>query len=105
MFLVMRHLREFLRLGPTTATVPRDPRERGPGRSKRTAAGNLAAPSSITPPKMSIYAKGVSVLMPGNDIPTYIAHPAPPPLPCPPDRVIWPPHHHIPIGDSLPSSS
>lgn len=39
---------------------------------------------------MSVYARGVSVLMPGDNMPTYIAHPAPPP--CPPERVKWPLH-------------
>ncbi|KAK2982098.1 hypothetical protein RJ640_024474 [Escallonia rubra] len=32
-------------------------------------------------PLMTIYARGVSVLMPGEEIPTFIAHPAP--APCP----------------------
>ncbi|KAK2651037.1 hypothetical protein Ddye_018526 [Dipteronia dyeriana] len=41
-------------------------------------------------PKMTVYAKGVSVLMPGEEIPTFIAHPAPPP--CPPERNLKPPH-------------
>ncbi|GLT86940.1 hypothetical protein SLE2022_050470 [Rubroshorea leprosula] len=41
-------------------------------------------------PKMTIYANGVSVLMPGEEIPTFIAHPAP--APCPPDRNLRPPH-------------
>ncbi|XP_077254095.1 uncharacterized protein LOC143893034 [Tasmannia lanceolata] len=55
-------------------------------------------PSNNASPKMSIYAKGVSVLMPGQDIPTFIAHPAPPPAPapapCPPERISWPLHHN-----------
>ncbi|CAI0407363.1 unnamed protein product [Linum tenue] len=52
-------------------------------------------------PKMTVYANGVSVLMPGDNIPTFIAHPAPvptfapqlqppPPMPPPPP----PPHQH-----------
>jgi hypothetical protein len=45
--------------------------------------------------QMTVYASGVSVLMPGDDIPTFIAHPAP--MPCPPARFLWPPHHHIPL--------
>ncbi|ERN03412.1 hypothetical protein AMTRI_Chr02g219130 [Amborella trichopoda] len=55
-------------------------------------------------PSMSVYCKGVSVLMPGQVIPTFIAHPAPPPPPppppppCPPERIPWPPHHHSPIS-------
>ncbi|CAN0914939.1 hypothetical protein LINGRAHAP2_LOCUS28836 [Linum grandiflorum] len=42
--------------------------------------GKLTYPS----PKMTVYSKGVSVLMPGENVPTYLAHPAL--IPCPPDR-------------------
>ncbi|VVA90924.1 unnamed protein product [Arabis nemorensis] len=35
--------------------------------------------------KMTVYANGVSVLMPGDDVPTFIAHPAP--VPCPPQPI------------------
>ncbi|RVW46349.1 hypothetical protein CK203_075853 [Vitis vinifera] len=42
--------------------------------------------------QMTVYARGVSVLMPGEDIPTFIAHPAP--VPCPPDRIPWPLKEH-----------
>ncbi|KAM3362399.1 putative protein isoform X1 [Capsicum galapagoense] len=35
-------------------------------------------------------AREVSVLMPGNDMPTFIAHPAP--VPCQPERNPWPSH-------------
>ncbi|KAE9461791.1 hypothetical protein C3L33_06269, partial [Rhododendron williamsianum] len=35
-------------------------------------------------------AREVSVLMPGEDIPTFIANPAP--VPCPPERIAWPTH-------------
>ncbi|CAN1284296.1 Uncharacterized protein At5g65660 [Linum perenne] len=31
-------------------------------------------------PKMTVYANGVSVLMPGDNIPTFIAHPVPAPV-------------------------
>lgn len=48
--------------------------------------------------QMSLYAKGVSVLMPGHDFPTFIAHPAP--APCPPERMPWPSHQAIPICGS-----
>ncbi|KAF9670846.1 hypothetical protein SADUNF_Sadunf13G0111500 [Salix dunnii] len=37
--------------------------------------GKLDFPS----PKMTVYAEGVSVLMPGDDVPTFLAHPAPAP--------------------------
>ncbi|KAL5566419.1 hypothetical protein UlMin_030533 [Ulmus minor] len=40
------------------------------------------------------YASDFSVLMPGQKYPTYIAQPAPLPLPCPREGVYWPPHEH-----------
>lgn len=48
--------------------------------------------------QMSVYASGVSVLMPGDQIPTFIAHPAP----CCPERIPWPSHQH---NTSLPCST
>ncbi|XP_062106273.1 uncharacterized protein LOC133817707 [Humulus lupulus] len=54
--------------------------------------GKLDYPS----PKMTVYARGVSVLMPGEKIPTFIAHhapaPAPAPAPCPPEGILRPFH-------------
>ncbi|KAL5197338.1 hypothetical protein ABZP36_000850 [Zizania latifolia] len=47
---------------------------------------------------MPVYAKGVSVLMPGHDVPTFIAHPAP--APCPPERIQWPSHQPTPFAGS-----
>ncbi|KAL3565721.1 hypothetical protein D5086_033767 [Populus alba] len=41
---------------------------------------------------MTVYAKGVSVLMPGDDVPTFLAHPAP--APCRPERIIQPLQQH-----------
>ncbi|KAJ6846814.1 uncharacterized protein M6B38_283405 [Iris pallida] len=77
-------------------------RRREEGRP-RGPAPELLGQARLSFPKMSIYAKGVSVLMPGNDIPTFIAHPAP--VPCPPERISWPPHQNIPIGGSSSVSS
>ncbi|OAY78199.1 hypothetical protein ACMD2_26167 [Ananas comosus] len=53
---------------------------------------------------MSVYSKGVSVLMPGHNIPTFIAHPTPPPAPdpCSPERIRWPSHQHNPFTTSDP---
>lgn len=39
---------------------------------------------------VSTYSIGVSVVMPGQDIPTFIAHPVP--LPCPPEGISRPLH-------------
>lgn len=43
-------------------------------------------------PKMTIYGRGVLVLMPGEKIPTFIALPAPPP--CRREPMSWPIHHN-----------
>ncbi|XP_027362581.1 uncharacterized protein LOC113870181 [Abrus precatorius] len=40
----------------------------------------------------SSYASDFSVLMPGQQYPTYIAQPAP--LPCPREGIYWPSHEH-----------
>lgn len=38
------------------------------------------------------YASDFSVVMPGQQYPTYIAQPAP--LPCSREAIYWPPHDH-----------
>ncbi|KAG8080079.1 hypothetical protein GUJ93_ZPchr0007g3015 [Zizania palustris] len=64
-----------------------------PGGSDLEAARKLDGRAS---PEMPVYAKGVSVLMPGHDVPTFIAHPAP--APCPPERIQWPSHQPTPFA-------
>uniref|UniRef100_A0A0E0LMA7 Uncharacterized protein n=1 Tax=Oryza punctata TaxID=4537 RepID=A0A0E0LMA7_ORYPU len=66
-----------------------------PGGSDIEAARKLDGGAS---PEIPVYAKGVSVLMPGHDVPTFIAHPAP--APCPPERVQWPSHQPTPFAGS-----
>ncbi|XP_062161469.1 uncharacterized protein LOC133868558 [Alnus glutinosa] len=88
MFLIMAIFERFLR--PTSqALSPSGARNHRDLESQMGFNAKLGHPS----PKMTVYASGVSVLMPGDDIPTFIAHPAP--MPCPPARFLWPPHHHI----------
>lgn len=53
--------------------------------------------------QMTIYSKEVSVLMPGEEMPTFIAHPAP--APCPPEHILKPPHHQKNPSDLHFSSS
>ncbi|XP_008809908.1 uncharacterized protein LOC103721463 [Phoenix dactylifera] len=94
MFLVMAIFERFLRNRSPLLSSDDGRRRRASSSAdleaqrRRGIAGKLDYPS----PKMSIYAKGVSVLMPGYDIPTFIAHPAP--APCPPERISWPSHQH-----------
>lgn len=98
MFLVMAIFERFLR--PTSPDFsPSGRRRNGDLEAQWEFNGKLGYPS----PKMSVYASGVSVLMPGDDIPTYIAHPAP--VPCPPERMFWPPHQHISLPNPTSNSS
>lgn len=53
--------------------------------------------------QMTVYSNGVSVLMPGDDIPTFIAHPAP--VPCPPQNISQSQHQHSSSRDSSNSNS
>ncbi|KAJ8567833.1 hypothetical protein K7X08_020041 [Anisodus acutangulus] len=61
---------------------------------------DLLLPEFSRPSRMDVVvstkAREVSVLMPGEDVPTFIANPAP--VPCPPERDPWPPHqqHSLP---------
>ncbi|KAF8364773.1 hypothetical protein HHK36_005405 [Tetracentron sinense] len=91
MFLVMAIFERFLRPRSTDLTASTG-RSHGDLQAPITFNGKLDHPS----PKMSVYARGVSVLMPGEKIPTFIAHPAP--APCPLERISWPPHQHNPLA-------
>ncbi|MBA0875137.1 hypothetical protein Goshw_026852 [Gossypium schwendimanii] len=82
MFLVMAIFERFLRPTSDTSTTPNDLESHNIFNTK------LNYPS----PKMTVYANEVSVLMPGEETPTFIAHPTPALLPCPPDRVLRPLH-------------
>ncbi|XP_047062625.1 uncharacterized protein LOC124670161 [Lolium rigidum] len=120
MFLAMAILEHFLRaparargmgMGPPFAPSPprggilfrlrflllrgRRGGEAGLPGSDLEAASKLDGRAS---PEMPVYAKGVSVLMPGQDVPTFIAHPAP--APCPPERIQWPSHQPTPFAGS-----
>ncbi|KAF5191398.1 Cttnbp 2 amino-terminal-like protein [Thalictrum thalictroides] len=89
MFLIMAIFERFLR--PRSTDIMASSGRNGSDLEAQVGFnGKLSYPS----PKMSVYAKGVSVLMPGERIPTFIAHPAP--APCPPERILFPPHQHSP---------
>ncbi|KAL0697595.1 hypothetical protein Bca4012_053717 [Brassica carinata] len=55
------------------------------------------------PMNMTVYANGVSVLMPGDDIPTFIAHRVP--VPPPPQHISQSQHQHSSSRDSSNSNS
>nr|XP_043626652.1 uncharacterized protein LOC122598116 [Erigeron canadensis] len=91
MFLVMAIFERFLRT--TTSSPVLSPDGGGGVGGGRNVAGGVGsqmgsssklAHSSL---KISENAREVSVLMPGEDIPTFIAQPAP--VPCPPEHIPW----------------
>ncbi|KAK3127412.1 hypothetical protein QOZ80_7AG0572930 [Eleusine coracana subsp. coracana] len=108
MFLAMAILEHFLRPparehGPATGVLRRirllvgrsgEPGA-APAGADLEAARKLDSSAHI---EMPVYAKDVSVLMPGQDVPTFIAHPAP--APCPPERIQWPSHQPPPFAGS-----
>ncbi|XP_022723738.1 uncharacterized protein LOC111280529 [Durio zibethinus] len=83
MFLVMAIFERFLR--PNSSPSGRNHVDL---ESQLNFNGKLSHPS----PKMTIYTSGVSVLMPGDEIPTFIAHPAP--VPRLPESPSLPQHEH-----------
>ncbi|CAA3026266.1 uncharacterized protein LOC111368555 [Olea europaea subsp. europaea] len=90
MFLVMAIFEKFLR-----ATSPdADSRSRLDIESQNHINGfnaKFGHPSS----KILVNAREVSVVMPGDNIPTFIAQPAP--VPCPHERNPWPSHQLPPV--------
>ncbi|XP_022147923.1 uncharacterized protein LOC111016735 [Momordica charantia] len=96
MFLVMAIFERFLR--------PRSPPAIGRPPSDLEAQMVFDGKPRYPSPKMTVYARGVSVLMPGEEVPTYIAHPAP--APCPREPILKPVHQHkLSISSISPSSS
>ncbi|KAI0497757.1 hypothetical protein KFK09_020992 [Dendrobium nobile] len=104
MFLIMAIFERFLRPQSSFfASITEGRGGGGDGSRRRRGTADLEAQNrddvgklEYPSPKMSIYAKGVSVLMPGHDVPTFIAHPVPPP--CPPEGISWPSHKQIPLN-------
>ncbi|KAL7102916.1 hypothetical protein ACP275_08G147800 [Erythranthe tilingii] len=84
MFLVMAIFEKFLRT-TSPALSPASVRRRDD-----VEAGRFDAKLHYPSPKISANAREVSVVMPGDNVPTFIAHPAP--VPCPPERMTW--HSH-----------
>ncbi|KAL3522222.1 hypothetical protein ACH5RR_015056 [Cinchona calisaya] len=109
MFLVMAIFERFLR-PPTSSSPASMTPSNGLSRqhphdieSHIEFTGKL---NSHPSPKISVNAREVSVLMPGEHMPTFIAHPAP--VPCPPEHMPWPSHQqHYPFPNCIwnPNSS
>ncbi|KAJ1286478.1 hypothetical protein BS78_03G355100 [Paspalum vaginatum] len=60
-------------------------------RHARSPGGKLRSPPMV---EAVLQAADLSVLMPGQRYPTYLAQPAPLPPSCPREGVHWPPHDH-----------
>ncbi|KAH9330545.1 hypothetical protein KI387_002653 [Taxus chinensis] len=86
MFLVMAIFERFLRPRPSFSSV-HNTGDRTLVRAQMQLLDKLDRSSSV-----SSYTIGVSVVMPGQEIPTFIAHPVP--LPCTREGVAWPCHEH-----------
>lgn len=95
MFLVMAIFERFLR--PNSPEM--SPSRRRDIESQLGFHPKLGFPS----PKMNVYSKEFSVLMPGEDVPTFIAQPVP--LQCPPHRIQWPPPKHNSHPNATPSDN
>lgn len=54
---------------------------------------------SSSDPKVMVAAREIAVLMPGEELPTFVALPAP--MPCPPERISWPIDQHIRSHSSI----
>ncbi|XP_073061439.1 uncharacterized protein [Primulina eburnea] len=92
MFLVMAIFEKFLRTTPPGDTAAGGRRLQSDIEAQNRAGG-FNAKLGYSSPKMSLNAKEVSVLMPGDTVPKYIAQPAP--IPCPPERIPWPSHQRL----------
>ncbi|KAI3440721.1 uncharacterized protein J3R85_003163, partial [Psidium guajava] len=110
MFLLMAIFERFLRgraASSSSPPPPPTPSDSSPGRSttRLDVESRTALPQKLhllSSPKMSVYANGVSVLMPGEQIPTFLAHPAPPPPPPPtPPPPLLPPCPREPVSRPL----
>ncbi|KAL5730137.1 hypothetical protein ACHQM5_002997 [Ranunculus cassubicifolius] len=91
MFLIMAIFERFLRPRSTPTSNMSSNGSRNHNDLEAQFNPKLGYPS----PRMSVYAKGVSVLMPGETMPTFIAHPVP--VPCPREPIAWPPHQQSPL--------
>ncbi|KAL3627746.1 hypothetical protein CASFOL_029109 [Castilleja foliolosa] len=90
MFLVMAIFEKLLRTTSTDISPAGGRRGRSDIEAQGHNIGRFDSKLGYPSPKISVNAREVSVVMPGNNLPTFIANPAP--VPCPPDRMPWPSH-------------
>ncbi|KAG6778346.1 hypothetical protein POTOM_018205 [Populus tomentosa] len=82
MFLIMAIFEHLFRPNPSFST----PQEVTDGSSESRPLHKLGNPQTVP----AAYASDFAVMMPGQQLPTYIAQPAP--LPCPREKIYWPNH-------------
>ncbi|KAL0718780.1 hypothetical protein Bca4012_068103 [Brassica carinata] len=81
LFIVMAIFEMLIRT--TTTNSHSSPGQVLSGLESRVGLNGLAfSKFGCESPKMGVYSKGVSVLMPGDNVPTFIAHHAPVPAPA-----------------------
>ncbi|XP_061376026.1 uncharacterized protein LOC133318092 [Gastrolobium bilobum] len=85
MFLIMAIFEHLFKPSPQFST----PRAMPGGYQEHSVPPGKQGNTQTVP---SSYASDLSVLMPGQQYPTYIAQPAP--LPCPREGTYWPSHEH-----------
>ncbi|XP_022848095.1 uncharacterized protein LOC111370565 [Olea europaea var. sylvestris] len=77
MFLVMAIFEKFLRTNSQTLTPSGGPRRHTDIESQNNIIGGFNSKIEHPSSKVSVNAREVSVLMPGDNVPTFIAQPAP----------------------------
>ncbi|XP_037418138.1 uncharacterized protein LOC119281815 [Triticum dicoccoides] len=87
-FLLMAIFEHLIR--PQAFQAPAD----SPGGRRRRGHRSPGKPRSPPMVQTVMQAADLSVLMPGQRYPTYLAQPAPLPSPCPREGMHWPPHDH-----------
>ncbi|XP_073056037.1 uncharacterized protein [Primulina eburnea] len=93
MFIVMAIFEKFLRTTSPDVSPPRGGRRGISDVEAQSHAGGLNSKLGSNSPKgfqISIQPKVISILMPGDSVPKFIAQPAP--VSLPPERVSWPSH-------------
>uniref|UniRef100_A0ACD5U471 Uncharacterized protein n=1 Tax=Avena sativa TaxID=4498 RepID=A0ACD5U471_AVESA len=99
MFLLMAIFEHLIKPGWAANRASRDGADghaQPPSRSARHPPRDHGSPEKLAPPpkiEAVVAAADLTVVMPGQRYPTFLAQPAPLLFPCPREAVRWPPHH------------
>ncbi|XP_072965340.1 uncharacterized protein [Typha angustifolia] len=86
MFLIMAIFEHLIR--PRASFLSHENDDPEQGQPEAQSLEKIRCPATVE----SLFSSDVSVLMPGQRYPTYLAQPAP--LPCSREGIHWPPHDH-----------